>query len=96
LAEALRAAGPWGQEFPEPMFDGVFEVVNRRIVGGRHLKLMLRVPDGTRCIDAIAFHTDDSAWPAGATRVEAAYRLDVNEYQGLRSPQLIVEYLRPF
>ena len=94
-AEALRAGGPWGQAFPEPLFDGVFEVVQRRIVGDKHLKLVLRPPGGEGVIDAIAFNTVDDDWPADSRQVELAYRLDVNEYNGRRSVQLMVEHIRP-
>jgi single-stranded-DNA-specific exonuclease len=95
VAEALRGGGPWGQAFPEPLFDGVFEVVQRRIVGERHLKLLLRVPDSGQTLDAIAFNTVDDDWPAEVERVELAYRLDVNDYNGNRSAQLLVEYIHP-
>jgi single-stranded-DNA-specific exonuclease len=91
LAELLRAGGPWGQAFPEPVFDGLFDVLERRIVGERHLKLMLRPTDGGRVLGAIAFNA--AGHDAGAAaRVHAAYRLDVNEYQGLRSAQLVIEH----
>jgi single-stranded-DNA-specific exonuclease len=94
VAEALRAGGPWGQGFPEPVFDGVFEVVQRRIVGQGHLKLLLRVPGSELTLDAIAFNTVDDDWPAQVDQVEVAYRLDVNEYNGRRSAQLLVEHVR--
>jgi single-stranded-DNA-specific exonuclease len=90
LAETLRAGGPWGQGFPEPLFDGCFEVLERRIVGEKHLKLVLR-SDGSRPIDAIAFHAAET--PSDWTRIRAAYRLDVNEYQGVRALQLVLEHL---
>jgi single-stranded-DNA-specific exonuclease len=92
LAETLRAGGPWGQGFPEPLFDGCFEVLNRRIVGKKHLKLVLRSGD-SRPLDAIAFHAAEAA--TGWTRIRAAYRLDVNEYQGRRALQLVLEHLEP-
>lgn len=95
FAETLRQAGPWGQGFPEPVFDGCFELVSRRVVGERHLKLALRVPGTRRIIDAIAFNASDDAWPPGTGRVRAAYRLDVNEYRGSLSPQLVIEHLDP-
>jgi len=95
LAETLRAGGPWGQGFPEPLFDGVFELVNRRIVGDKHLKLVVRPPGSEQALDAIAFNTVDDDWPAEVQRVELAYRLDVNEFNGRRSAQLLVEYLEP-
>ena len=93
-AESLRAGGPWGQGFPEPLFDGVFDVVSRRIVGEKHLKLALRPRGGEAIVDAIAFNTVDHDWPAGTRQVELAYRLEVNEYNGRRSAQLLVEHLQ--
>ena len=95
MAELLRSSGPWGQGFPEPVFDGIFEVINRRIVGDKHLKLYLRHPSAKRGIDAIAFNFDASKWPESSSRVEVAYRLDVNEFRGERSPQMIVEHVWP-
>ncbi|MFO7553029.1 MAG: single-stranded-DNA-specific exonuclease RecJ [Haliea sp.] len=95
LAEALRFGGPWGQHFPEPLFDGRFRVVQQRIVGERHLKLVLGLPGG-EVVDAIAFNVDLEVWPDPAREwVEAAYRLDVNEFRGRRSLQLVVEQLQP-
>jgi single-stranded-DNA-specific exonuclease len=95
LAEALRQAGPWGQGFPEPLFDGVFQVMHRRIVGERHLKLQLRAPGTERDMDAIAFNTVDTDWPDQVAQVRVAYRLDVNEFNGRRSAQLLVEHIEP-
>ncbi len=94
-AELIATAGPWGQGFPEPVFDGEFELVERRIVGGRHLSLKLRPPGANKPIKAIAFGTDDSAWPASVERVAVAYRLDVDTYGGRRQLQLMVEHLTP-
>lgn len=91
LAETLRQAVPWGQGFPEPLFDGRFEVVNQRVVGEHHLKLMLRWPGESRVVDAIAFHVDDELLQMRLQEVELAYRLDVNEWQGNRSVQLMIE-----
>ncbi|MBI3345270.1 MAG: single-stranded-DNA-specific exonuclease RecJ [Gammaproteobacteria bacterium] len=92
LAEALRSAGPWGQGFPEPLFDGIFEVVSQRIVGDKHLKLVLRYPDDSKIFDAIAFNfTHEGSRPLRRARI--AYRLDVNEYRGQRSLQLLIEHL---
>ena len=96
LAEAIRQAGPWGQGFEEPLFDGEFELVQRRIVGEHHLKMVLRHPEAPeRVFDAIAFNHVDPDWPAEVSRVELVYQLDVNEYRGQRSLQLLVRYLRP-
>ncbi len=93
LARALRDAGPWGQAFPEPLFDGEFQVLSRRVVGERHLKLKLRSAEDAAPLDAIAFNVTDESWPSGAARIRAAYRLDVNEWQGTESAQLVVEWL---
>lgn len=95
LAELIRTGGPWGQAFEEPLFDGVFDVLERRIVAEKHLKLTLRSPGSNRLVDAIAFNTTDETWPVGTSSIEAAYRLDVNEYRGQRSVQLIIQYLKP-
>ncbi len=95
LAELIRRSGPWGQGFPEPLFDGIFEVVQRRIVGERHLKLVLKPPQSDCLLDAIAFNTTDSGWPEETGRVEVAYRLDVNEYRNRRNLQLMLEHIRP-
>jgi single-stranded-DNA-specific exonuclease len=93
VAELLRDAGPWGQGFPEPVFDGRFEVAQRRCVGERHLKLVLRLPGTERHVDAIAFNTALEACPAERGEIRIAYRLDVNEYRGQRNPQLIIEHI---
>jgi len=96
LANTLRFAGPWGQHFPEPVFDGVFDIVHQRIVGEKHLKLVLARPGSDSWIDAIAFNADLETWPDETIhQAEIAYRLDVNEFRGRRSLQLMVEFLRP-
>ncbi|ENA31998.1 MULTISPECIES: single-stranded-DNA-specific exonuclease RecJ [Pseudomonas] len=96
IARALKHAGPWGQHFPEPMFHGVFEVVQQRIVGERHLKLVLKSECGGIQLDGIAFNINCEVWPNPQIRwVEAAYRLDVNEFRGQESVQLIVVHLTP-
>lgn len=94
LATKLRFAGPWGQHFPEPMFDGCFSVVSQRLVGQKHLKLVLAPVGSASLLDAIAFNVDLDIWPAPEVeQVEIAYRLDVNEFRGQRSVQLMVEHL---
>lgn len=97
LAQQLESGGPWGQAFPEPVFDGEFEVVSQKLVGTKHLKLVL-TPAGQRdtLVDAIAFNIDVAVWPnPRCQRVLAAYKLSVNEFRGNRSVQLMVEYLEP-
>ncbi len=93
LAELLRNAGPWGQGFPEPLFDGRFEVLSQRVVGEKHLKMTVRAPGQTRSVDAIAFNSVREGQVPAYSLIRAVYKLDVNEYQGSRSLQLIVEYL---
>ncbi len=91
-ALALRDLGPWGQQFPEPLFEGAFEIIDQRIVGGAHLKMVLRPLDGHEPIDAIAFGTLPEDLQ-GNSALRALYRLDVNYFRGERSCQLIVEHL---
>ena len=94
LATELRFAGPWGQRFPEPVFDGRFEVVSQRLVGGKHLKMVLSLPGHSTLLDAIAFNINPRQWPDDAvSEIEIAYRLDVNEFRGKRSLQLMIEHL---
>ena len=96
LANELRYAGPWGQHFPEPVFDGRFAIVSQRLVGEKHLKLVLSPPGSARILDAIAFNVDLDTWPDQAIEhIDIAYRLDVNEFRGQRSVQLVVEHLVP-
>jgi len=91
LAENLRTILPWGQGIPAPLFDGLFEVIEQRIVGERHLKFLLRWADGNGMVDAIAFNVDDDLLQRRLENINVAYRLDINEWQGRRSIQLIVE-----
>lgn len=93
FCELLRNSGPWGQEFPEPLFHGVFDVVQSRIVGQQHLKLVLRQPASELLIDAIAFFVERPEYWLGIRQVNIAYKLDINEYNGQRSIQFIIEYL---
>ena len=93
VAELLRAAGPWGQGFPEPVFDGCFDVVSQRVVGEKHLKLTLRAPHHAKALEAIAFNSVREGQAVTYSRIRTAYKLDVNEYQGYRSLQLIIEHL---
>ncbi len=93
-ARVLRGAGPWGQGFPEPVFDGDFRIVDARIVGGKHLKMQLRVSDraDSEPIEAIAFGylggaAEDPELRSGA-KIQLAYRLEVNEYRGVERVQL--------
>ncbi|WP_417440534.1 single-stranded-DNA-specific exonuclease RecJ [Idiomarina sp.] len=90
----LQSAGPWGQQFPEPMFDGQFELVDQRIVGERHLKLVVRHPQG-ELLDAIAFNVDTQQWPARQISVvELLYKPQLNHFRGRTNVQLLVEQIR--
>jgi len=92
-ADALRDGGPWGQGFPEPLFDGVFEVLDWKIVGERHLKLSLR-RDGVRgALNAIHFGGWTGAAPPARCRM--AYRLAGDDWRGPRAIQLVIEHLEP-
>jgi single-stranded-DNA-specific exonuclease len=95
-AQLLREAGPWGQAFPEPSFDGEFDVLRARVVGERHVKLQVR-PDASRAaFDAMAFnYLDDETVKPPAGRIRIVYRLDVNEYRGERRLQLLIDHLQP-
>lgn len=91
-AEALRFAGPWGKGFREPLFDGLFEVSDVRVAAERHLKLRVRAGDGMP-LEAIGFNLAERRGQV-ADRMHLAYRLDVNHYRGLRTPQLVVEHMQ--
>ncbi|MBB1434791.1 single-stranded-DNA-specific exonuclease RecJ [Pseudoalteromonas sp. SG41-1] len=94
FANVLKQAGPWGQQFPEPVFEHTFELVQQRIVGEKHLKLVLKHRSG-RLVDAIAFGIDVREWPDTEARlVKLAYQLDINEFRGKFSLQLIVRELQ--
>ncbi|ABK49553.1 single-stranded-DNA-specific exonuclease RecJ [Shewanella sp. ANA-3] len=96
IAQLLRNAGPWGQSFEEPLFDGYFKIIQQRIVGERHLKLVLETPCSTVMLDAIAFNVDLHTWPdATIQHARIVYKLDVNEYRGNFTLQLMVEQIEP-
>lgn len=94
MAHILQEAGPFGQQFPEPLFDNYFEIIEQRLVGSNHLKLVLKHEQGGDCIDAIAFNIDANLWPNERVRfVHAAYKLDINEYRQKKRLQLIIQAL---
>ncbi|TVO70562.1 MAG: single-stranded-DNA-specific exonuclease RecJ [Sedimenticola selenatireducens] len=94
LAQQLNEAGPWGQGFPEPLFDDQFEIIQQRTVGGTHAKMMLRSVDTQESFDAIAFNQAERLPDNSRATIHAAYRLDINEYQGVRRLQLLIEYFQ--
>lgn len=95
LARILQSAGPWGQQFPEPLFDNVFEILDQRLVGQNHLKLTLAREAGGQPLDAIAFNIDLKQWPNHRARsLHAAYKLDINDYNGRTRLQLMIVSMR--
>lgn len=94
-AALLKRAGPWGQHFPEPLFDGAFRVISQRIVGENHLKLVLQPVDGSGIIDAIAFNTGPEVPDYTRTGVRVVYKPDANTFRGRTNLQLLVDYLEP-
>lgn len=99
FADQVATLGPWGQGFQEPLFDGVFRLVQQRIVGQKHLKLVLQpveqgAANASLTVDAIAFNVDTAQWPnPKADKVQLAYKLQRNEFRGNVSLQLLVEHL---
>lgn len=96
LAELIRQSGPWGQAFPEPLFDGEFKILQQRLVGEKHLKMMVEPKNGSALFDAIAFNVDTRYYPDPSVKSAVfAYKLDINEFRGNRSVQLLVDYIEP-
>ncbi|MGR5236145.1 single-stranded-DNA-specific exonuclease RecJ [Vibrio alfacsensis] len=98
VAEQLRSGGPFGQAFPEPIFDGEFKVLHQKLVGEKHLKLMLEpLYNGhptNIMIDGITFNVDLRRWPdASVKTVRLAYKLDINEFRGNQSLQLMIDHI---
>ncbi|HGO5815079.1 TPA: single-stranded-DNA-specific exonuclease RecJ [Mannheimia haemolytica] len=92
-AELIRNAGPWGQHFPEPIFEGEFAILQQKLLAGKHLKLMLQTEQG-QLIDAIWFNVDVSLYPdLSIKKARIVYKLDINEFRGNSTLQLKVEYL---
>ena len=95
-AETLRQGGPWGQAFPEPLFDGEFKILQQRLVGEKHLKMMVEPKLGGPLLDAIAFNVDTRYYPDLSIKTARfAYKLDINEFRGNCDLQLLVDYIEP-
>ncbi|WP_395480058.1 single-stranded-DNA-specific exonuclease RecJ [Candidatus Curculioniphilus buchneri] len=95
-AELLRNAGPWGQSFPNPLFDGYFQIVNHKIIKKQHLKLILKPLIGGPILDGIAFNIDPSCLPINEFHiVQLAYQLNVITFRGQRSLQLLIQHIWP-
>lgn len=94
-AELLKQAGPWGQNFAEPLFEGEFRLLQQRLIGGKHLKLMVENSAGM-LFDAVWFNIDLRYYPdLSIKRARLIYKLDVNEFRGNRQVQLLLEHLIP-
>ena len=91
-AEALSDAGPWGQGWDEPLFDGHFRVLERRVVGQDHLKMLLEPFDGGPALDAIAFRAGDWCHRDLPEPLHVTYRLEINRWRGRVTPQLNVQH----
>ncbi len=97
-ARAIEEGGPWGQAFPEPVFDGEFDVVDARTVGDRHLKLWLRAAVAMQPVEAIAFGYFDepeARWPGTGAKLTLAYRLQSSSFGGTPHAELLVEHVAP-
>lgn len=93
FADELADASIWGHGFAAPIFDGIFEVLSFKILKDKHLKLSLRYPGVQYPIDAIYFNFDTDVWDYRAEKVHILFELDVNEWNGKRSLQLMVKDL---
>ncbi len=93
IAELLQQAGPWGQAFPEPVFEGRFKLVQQRLLSEKHLKMVLQASDG-KLVDAIWFNADNKSWPnASVQQVQLAYQLDINDFRDQQNLQLLVRQM---
>ena len=96
IAQLIQQAGPWGQQFAEPVFDNVFEILDQRLVGKNHLKMTLATLEGEQQVDAIAFHIDLKFWPNHRIKyIHVAYKLDINFFQGRTRLQLLIQAMNP-
>lgn len=93
FADELQKAGPWGQGFPEPVFHGVFDVIQIRVLKDKHLKLVLRQENGQLLIDAVSFFVERPENWLGTRQIKTAYKLDINEFRNQRNLQFILQYL---
>ncbi|HSE13301.1 MAG TPA: single-stranded-DNA-specific exonuclease RecJ, partial [Rudaea sp.] len=93
LARQLRSAGPWGQAFPEPMFDGEFDIAGTRPIGEAHLRLKLRQRGGGGLLDAVLFNADRCG-PLPSS-IRAAFQLEIDEWDGAQSLRLLLRHVEP-
>ena len=90
IAELLRQCGPWGQAFPEPVFDGHFEILQQRVLKGCHLKYELALDNSPQKLAAIVFNINPEEWPGPGEQLHIAFSLDVNCFRNSRSVQLLI------
>lgn len=93
LARQLRDAGPWGQAFPEPLFDNVFECASWKVMGETHLRLQLRDPRDGALQEAVMFNAYHGQPPP--QRMRAVYELGINDWQGRESARLLLRHMEP-
>lgn len=94
LASLLRSAGPWGQNFPEPQFQGQVRILQQRIIGERHLKMVVQPQGSEMAFEAIWFGADLTQWPdQNVQYAQAVFQLDINEFRGQSTLQLLVRAL---
>ncbi|MGL5336483.1 MAG: single-stranded-DNA-specific exonuclease RecJ [Enterovibrio sp.] len=94
-AQLLQEAGPWGHGFAAPCFDGIFDVKSQTLLAEKHLKLKLSPAGSDLLLDAIAFNIDPQLWPNWAvSQVHIAYRLEINEFRGQSTLQLMIESIK--
>ncbi|HEY8683865.1 MAG TPA: DHHA1 domain-containing protein, partial [Rhodanobacter sp.] len=93
LARQLRHAGPWGQAFPEPLFDNLFDCASWKVMGERHLRLQLRDPRDGALHDAVMFNAYHGQPPP--PRLRAVYELGINDWQGRETPRLLLRHIEP-
>jgi len=93
LAQQLRYGGPWGQAFPEPLFDGVFAIESTRALGENHRRMMLRCVDSAHVVEAVQFNID--AAESLPSRIRAVYQLDVNDWNDTQRLQLLLRHVEP-
>lgn len=96
FAEILQEAGPWGQQFPEPIFDGRFTIIEENVLAGKYLKFTLAPEGHDQSIEAVLFNVNLDDWPSQRCEVvHLVYRLDINEFRERRKLQLIIEQVEP-
>ncbi|OCF97854.1 single-stranded-DNA-specific exonuclease RecJ [Gilliamella sp. wkB308] len=96
IAKQLKDSGPWGEGFPEPIFDGEFIIHQQRLLADKHLKLVLEPKNGGPIIDGIAFNVDRLEWPdLSIKQAKVVYHLDVDEFRGNQAAKLLIRHLWP-